>query len=571
MISKPLPEAERLAALRSYEILDTPPEQVYDDIVQLAAQICGAPIATITLVDQARQWFKARTGVANSETPRSISFCAQAIASTNDLFVVPDAGNDPRFSSYQNVTEDPFIRFYAGAPLVTREGWPLGTLCVIDRQPRELSPEQLRALRVLRSHVVDALELRRLASTQRETIRQLESTQVALRQARAQAEAATRAKSAFLAAMSHEIRTPLNAVIGMTTILDGTALSAGQAETVETIRSSGELLLALLNDILDLSKIEAGKLDLEHAPFAPARCIAQSVELVAAQAKAKGLAIETRINPNVPAIVNGDATRLRQILLNLLSNALKFTAHGSITVNLSATPVTGGGLTLHFEVQDTGIGIAPENLSRLFQDYNQAEASTTRRFGGTGLGLAICRRLTEAHGGRIWVESEADRGSCFHFTLGVTPATATPEALVPAPADLPLNATFAAAHAARILVVEDNIVNQKVVRISLQRLGYEPVIVGDGLQALATLRDQEFDVVLMDIDLPGLDGPATTRRLRAELPPERQPFVVALTAHTLAETREEFFAAGMDACLAKPLRPAELSAVLARSTKVRKR
>jgi signal transduction histidine kinase/ActR/RegA family two-component response regulator len=418
---------------------------------------------------------------------------------------------------------------------------------------------------VLRSHVVDALELRRLASAQRETIRQLELTQEALRQARTAAEAATRSKSAFLAAMSHEIRTPLNAVIGMTSLLDGTTLSPGQAETVETIRSSGELLLTLLNDILDLSKIEAGRLELELAPFSPARCLEQSLGLVAAQAKTKGLALEQRIDPGVPSMVLGDATRVRQILLNLLSNALKFTAHGGINVRLSAQPAGPGALTLHFRVADTGIGIAAENLGRLFQDYAQAEASTTRRFGGTGLGLAICRRLAEAHGGRMWVESEPGRGSCFHFALTVQPTPDRVPALAPAPVASVFDSGFAAAHPARILVVEDNLVNQKVVRIMLQRFGYEPVIAGDGLQALALLRQQDFDVVLMDIDLPGLDGTETTRRLRAELPAARQPFVVALTAHALNRLREEFLAAGMDDCLSKPMRPAELTAVLARA------
>ena len=224
-------EADRLRALRCYGILDTPAEQEYDDLVALAAQICDAPMALISLVDETRQWFKARVGCADPETPRAISFCAHAITRTKDeVFIVRDATKDEHFRRYPNVTGDPHIRFYAGAPLVTPEGYALGTLCVIDRRPRDLTGDQLRALRVLRRHVVNALELRRLVHA---------------------AEAATRAKSRFLASMSHEIRTPLNAILGMATLLRETPLNPEQRDYVDTIGSSGDLLLTLVNDILD--------------------------------------------------------------------------------------------------------------------------------------------------------------------------------------------------------------------------------------------------------------------------------------------------------------------------------
>ena len=562
MVTKPHNETARLDVLRSFQVLDTPPEQSYDDIVLLAAQICGAPIATITLVDQARQWFKAKTGLSVTETPREVSFCAEAIASSDDIFIIPDAQADPRFAGYANVIGDPHIRFYAGAPLVTRDGWALGTLCVIDRQPRELTAAQLSALRVLRTHVINSLELRRLVAAQRETIEQLESTERALRAARAEAEAATQAKSWFLAAMSHEIRTPMNAVLGMTMLLSETPLSPEQADSVETLRSSGELLLALVNDVLDFSKIEAGQLELERAPFSPTACIAQSVGLIAAQAAARGLKIETVVAPGVPAAVTGDCTRVRQILLNLLSNALKFTEQGGVTVSLSARPVAAGALELHYQVRDTGMGIPSDRLDRLFKDFSQVDASTARRFGGTGLGLAISRRLAELHGGRIWVESEAGRGSCFQFTIVATPAAAPLPA--PAPSAQPIDAAFAAAHPARLLVVEDSLVSQKIVLKMLQKIGYEPALAGNGQEALSILRERDFDIVLMDVEMPGLDGPATTRQMRQEHPANRQPVVIALTAHALPELRARFLAAGMDDYLSKPLRLAELTAALAR-------
>ena len=558
-------EAERLSILRSYDILDTSPETEYDDIVALAAQICGVPLASITLVDETRQWFKARIGLESTETPRSLSFCAHAIQRPDDLLVVKDARTDPRFSELANVTGAPHIRFYAGAPLVTHDGWALGTLCVIDRQPRELAPEQERALRVLRRHVVNALELRKLVRDQRNVITDLDNTRRSLEDARLAAEAGARAKSQFLAAMSHEIRTPMNAVVGMTTLLRATPLDAEQQDCVDTIRTSGELLLTVINDILDFSKIESGKMTFENIPFHIVRCVADSVDLLAASAQAKRIALNSVIDAGVPAFVNGDVTRIRQILVNLLSNAVKFTERGSVTVRVSPGAPRADGIELVFSVHDTGIGIPADRIDGLFRQFCQVDVSTTRRYGGTGLGLAISKRLAEIHGGRMWVESRLGEGSTFFFTITAASVANPVSAPKPGAADAVFDTAFATRHPLSLLVAEDNPVNQKVVRRILEKLGYVPEIVANGIEALAALRRHPFDVVLMDVEMPEMDGSSATRALRAEFPADRQPAVIAVTAHALESDRAHFGDCRIDHYLTKPLRVDELTATLARA------
>ncbi|MCB1104245.1 MAG: response regulator [Opitutaceae bacterium] len=565
-MSHPLPanESERLQSLHDYRILDTLPEQEYDDLAALAAQICDVPISAISLIDETRQWFKARVGLNDSETSRDTSFCAHAICEPDNILIVPDAERDRRFMDNPLVRQNPHIRFYAGAPLVSSSGHALGALCVIDRKPRQLTEEQLKALGVLRRHVVTALELRRMVHEQKTNITRLQETQSALEAARRQAEEATLAKSRFLASMSHEIRTPMNAIIGMTTILRDTSLNSEQKDCVETVANSGEVLLELINDILDFSKIEAGHLELERTPFNVRECVDTAISLLETPAQAKGLALHAKVDPTVPEVLTGDVTRLRQVIINLLSNAVKFTSSGSVTLQVSARSTPAGQVELAVSVSDTGIGIAPDRLDRLFQHFSQAESSTTRRFGGTGLGLAISKRLVELHGGRIWVESTPGQGTVFKFTVtaGVAQtAEATPSALPEARFDV----TYANRHPCRLLLAEDNIVNQKVAQQLLKRLGYKIDTAGNGLDVIAMLQKEPYDLVLMDVEMPELDGLGATERIRREFPVERQPVIAALTANAVNGDRERFLAKGMDEYLSKPLRIEQLMALLART------
>ena len=400
----PLPanETTRLAALRRLEILDSAPEQCYDDITFLASQICGTPISLISLIDEKRQWFKSRLGLPAAETPRDLAFCAHAILQPDQILVVPNALVDARFADNPLVLDDPGIRFYAGAPLLAPDGNALGTLCVIDRQERALSADQLNAMAALARQVNVLLNLRTLAHS-------LESE-------RARAEAATQSKAAFLASMSHEIRTPMNGVLGAAQLLESSDLPAEARELAELITQSGTSLLTLIDDILDFSKIEAGRLRILREPFTLEAAVDQSLALLRPRAQAKGLRLESEFSPLLAGCWLGDQQRVGQVLLNLLSNAIKFTARG--TVRLRAEMTTGPEGTMgRFSVIDSGIGLSPAEQARLFQPFSQAHDGVSRDYGGTGLGLAISQQLVGLMGGRIGIESTKGQGATFWFEL----------------------------------------------------------------------------------------------------------------------------------------------------------
>ena len=409
-------------------------------------------------------------------------------------------------------------------------------------------------------------------SRSRERAVQLAGLVEELKRSEEEAQQANRAKSEFLANMSHEIRTPMNAMLGMTTVLAGTGLTLEQREYVETIRTSGDSLLVLVNDLLDVSKIEAGMLETESIPFALRRCVEEAVNLLAASASRKGLEIGCLVDAGVPVLVRTDATRLRQILVNLLSNAVKFTARGEVFVTVTSRPVEGDGrVELEIAVRDTGIGIPADRQDRLFRPFSQVDSSTTRLYGGTGLGLALSRRLAEMLGGRMWVESEPGRGSVFRFTVrcmaeeGPLAAPVKPPWLETRPAAADADST---AHPPpvpsaplRILVAEDNTINQKVILLLLSGLGYTADVAANGLEVLAALRRQPYDLILMDVQMPEMDGLEATRRIRQEWP-DKGPRIVAITAGARQEDREACLTAGMDDHLSKPLPLEDLRAAL---------
>ena len=375
-------------------------------------------------------------------------------------------------------------------------------------------------------------------------------TEAEMREAKERAEQASRAKSAFLAMMSHEIRTPLNGVLGALGLLADREVVSEDRHLLDTARSSAEALLALLNDVLDFSKIEAGKLSLEPVVFAPRELVQSVVDLFAIQAGAKHLRLRVEFTPETADWVRGDAGRVRQMLMNYVSNAVKFTPSGEIAVKVAPAPSTDGG-QLRFSVTDTGIGIGDEHAAAVFRDFSQLDQSIARRFGGTGLGLAITRRLAGLMGGEVGFTSEAGVGSCFWFDVPLTPADR--------PADPgPVKALpRLGGGTLRILVAEDNPTNQLVVRAMLQRMGCYVDVVGDGAEAVRAVTTRGYDLVLMDIHMPDMDGIEATGRLRElghTLP------IVALTAD--AEERERYLRVGMNDCLIKPINLAALGTLL---------
>ena len=420
--------------------------------------------------------------------------------------------------------------------------WPLAALVALPLvAPRFSVWDRVTSLVFLAGlvgYVIDAVR------TMRESARARE-------EAEAKALEASQAKSTFLAMMSHELRTPMNGVLGLAHALRGTPLDAQQAGYLEMIEESGHGLMAILNDILDLSKIEAGKLTLEVAPFDIRKLALQTRAVWSESARLKGLDLVLEVAPSTPPFVAGDAARVRQILMNLVSNAVKFTGAGRVVIRLSADDQE----RVSVSVSDTGMGMSAEQIERAFTPFAQGDPSIARRFGGTGLGLSICRQLAELMEGEILVSSEPGAGSTFTARLRL-PATA---ALV-APA---AQAAAPELDGARVLVVDDNLVNQMVARAILEAVGVAVAVANDGHAALARLRIEDFDVVLMDVHMPGMDGVEAVRRIRCGEAGRSDLPVVALTADVMAGDAERLMAQGFDDAHSKPVQPAGLLATVA--------
>jgi PAS domain S-box-containing protein len=420
--------------------------------------------------------------------------------------------------------------------------------------------EQGLPVRWVGAHV-DITARREVENRLQEMNRQLELSAERAQALAVQAQSAAAAKAEFLANMSHEIRTPMNAVVGMTELLETTDLDPTQADYVSTIRTSGESMLALINDILDFSKIESGKLDLEIRPVELAHCLQTALELTSRAAELKGLYLKLEIDELCPKHFLGDVTRIRQILVNLVSNAVKFTERGGVQVRVSRE-ILANSDRLIFSVHDTGIGIPPDRMDRLFKSFSQVDSSTARNYGGTGLGLAICHRLVTLMGGTIRVTSKPSEGSCFSFEIPCKEVGlhCTLPDRPRRPIDLPLTRDDLT-----ILVADDVPINQRVALLMLKKLGLRAEVASNGLEALEALTRRAFDVVLMDVQMPELDGVAAARRIRETLPDPLRPWIIAMTASVLPQNKRICLDAGMDDFLAKPVTGEGLAACLERA------
>ncbi|MGJ4786690.1 hybrid sensor histidine kinase/response regulator [Leptospira koniambonensis] len=541
----PLPdnEEERVQALKRYRILDTPPEEKYDGIIKAASLICGTPIALVSLIDSERQWFKARMGLNATETPKQISFCQFAV-SENKTFVVENALEDPRFSQNPLVLNDPNIRFYAGAPLRTPDGYVLGTLCVIDTKPKKLSEAEIQALEALATSVVSFMEL----DAKSQALIQLQSVALELQ----------KAKEQFFINMNHELRTPVHGILGMVDLLHQTNNPDLQKEYLDSLTESSEHLIRLINDVIDFSKAESGSLHFSFKEFDLISLLERYAEEASDKAFKKGLAFKTILPPARESIdVKSDSIRVRQILSNLVSNALKFTEKGGITVELDIAKETETDITLSLSVKDTGIGIDANRIPTLFEAFSQTDLSISRKYGGTGLGLSICRRVCEALDWNISAESESGKGS--KFVLEMTLPKANPaEKVKIAESKNRINFDFSEHGDLKILVAEDNQVNQRLIQKMLEKLGLSCSVVSNGIDALAFWEENDVDLLLLDIQMPELSGLEVSRILKKKPSTRKIPWIIAVTAHDSSEDRRACAEAGMDDYLGKPFRIEDL-------------
>ena len=544
-------EIQRIQTLLDYEVMDTESEEDLEQITELASRICNCPITLISLLDDKRQWFKARVGLDAKETPKDIAFCKYTIEE-DELFSVENALNDDRFKSNPLVTGAPNIRFYAGMPLRAPNGFNIGTLCVIDTKPRELNEDQKISLAILSKTIIKHLELKIKNRN--------------LKTAIEYANKCSKAKDDFLSNMSHELRTPLNAIYGFTEMLSKTQLNKEQQDMLSIVRTSGEILLTLINDILDFSKIESGKVVLEECPFDLKDTIVNVHSLLKPKCEQKNVGFNCNIDSIGSYIMLGDKVRITQIIINLVGNAIKFTSKGKVSINIKHISETKANASFLFSVTDTGIGIPENMLSKIFERFEQASTDTVRKFGGTGLGLSISKSLVELLGGELKIKSKLGQGSEFYFEITLKKPTEDEISSFSKENQCNVQETYNFKHI-RVLVCEDNPINIKLISKVLSNEGIKFDIAENGKLGIELIKKHKYDIVLMDLQMPEMDGFETTKYIRSnniEIP------IMAMTANCSESEKIECLKIGMNEYLSKPYKNFDLFSKMAKLLQIQK-
>ncbi|PRX48111.1 ATP-binding protein [Salegentibacter salegens] len=674
-------EIKRLQTLLSYNILDTPYEKDFNELAQLIALICDVPVAFIAMIDDKRQWYKAKVGIDGSETPLEETFCQYTVMQ-DELLEISDALLDERVKNNPHVTSENGIRFYAGMPLKAENGYNIGTVCVVDGKPGKLNDRQKQALKLLASQAMHLIEARqknkslgkelnnilekRIEDTQRklelqenenkslmqaiknssgvvefkpdgtiislnrnfeeisgytekelqgshhnmfitpadyaankllwEALRKCEyktgrvrrihkdgsefylqasynpiqdldgnvvkvvkisqditkeiEAEISLEKAKEMAESLNEQKDNFIANVSHEIRTPIHAVLGFTDLLLENEKDTHKTNYLKAVKIAGDSLLFIVNDILDLSKMDAGLLQIDKDVFDIRDAVNRVFSILHLKAHQKKIEFEPHIADDVPTLLVGDKNRLSQVLINLLGNAIKFTSEGSVRLLVSVSKETSGLTRLNFKVSDTGIGIPTDKLDTVFHRFLQADENTSQKYGGTGLGLNISRQLIEKQGGTIEVQSEPGNGTDFIFDIPFEKATEEKGMAAAATDDLQEK------YSGKILICEDSELNQRLVKALLKGKGLEVDIASNGEIALSFLKENTYDLIFMDVQMPVKNGYETTKFLRNKL--ELKTPIVALTANFMATERQKCAEVGMDDYLAKPFQKKQL-------------
>ncbi|MBO6199731.1 MAG: response regulator [Psychrobacter sp.] len=574
-------DAERISKLRKYQVLNNNEEPAFARLTELAKLFFNMPVVAITFMDEETQYLKSLLGLDGiCTTSRKVAICNYTVLS-DEVLVLPDLTEDSRFSQNPLVTEAPYLRFYAGAPIIMHEDgktYRLGSLCLMDMQAHhDFTEKDADILAQFAAMAADALKLQ---DQQRH------------------AKHANEMKSEFLANMSHEIRTPMNGIIGMVEMLAETKLSAEQQEYVDNIKVSNEHLLAIINGILDLSKVESGKMTIDSIPMNISSLCNEVVSLFAVKARQRGLTLDYHYTEALSPYIKGDPVRIKQIMVNLVNNAIKFTREGGrVTIDVKhmennpcedkygnhksicshelqveqashyntddSGSVNHQDMTLCIEVTDTGVGIKPESLEAIFDAYDQANKSTHRLYGGTGLGLSVCKSLVELMGGYIEVDSAVGIGTTFTVLLPLPPID---EAHYESWQDSNDFGMTEPSHEliGHILLVEDDSVNAMIAKKALNNSGHTVTHVTDGQQAIEVfaLNPEQYDVILMDHHMPIMDGVQATIKLHELYDPQALPPIIALTANAMDGERKKYLDVGMQDYCTKPFKQEQLNALV---------